>query len=191
MRQLEDLWIGRRYQLQSVVLYGHRRMGKTSILLNAANCLDSGIKVSYVNLVGLGDSPQGVGEALMAISDAIFETVKITPPNDTDLLNLPYRTFERYLKQIEANLEVRLIIALDEFEQIEQLIEAGKIPKDFIGYLRRLVQMSPKIAFAFAGLHTLEEITADYFSTFFRQCYNYRSKFFRTRSYSPNLSKPR
>lgn len=166
MRQLEELWV-MTHQLQSVILYGHRRMGKTSILLNAANCLGSGVKVAYVNLLRSGNSPQGVGEVLMAISDAIFQTVKLPPPNDADLLKLPYRTFERYLKQIEANLEVGLIIALDEFEKIEEMIEAGKIPNDFIGYLRGLVQMSPKIAFALAGLHTLEEMTADYFQPFF------------------------
>jgi hypothetical protein len=60
-----------------------------------------------------------------------------------------------------------LIVALDEFEKIEELIEAEKIPKDFMGYLRGLVQMSSKVAFAFAGLHTLEEMTADYFQPFF------------------------
>jgi hypothetical protein len=41
LRQLEELWvIG--HHLQSVVLYGHRRMGKTSILLNAATVQDQG-----------------------------------------------------------------------------------------------------------------------------------------------------
>ncbi|MBC1237052.1 ATP-binding protein [Nostoc sp. 2RC] len=166
IRQLEELWVMGN-QLQSVVLYGHRRMGKTSILLNAANCLGSQIQLAYVNLLRLGDSPQGVGEVLMAICDEISETVKLPPPADADLLNLPYRTFERYLKQVEANLEGGLIIALDEFEKIEDLIEAGKIPIDFMGFLRGLVQMSSKIAFAFAGLHTLEEMTADYFQPFF------------------------
>jgi hypothetical protein len=166
LRQLEELWV-MSHQLQSVVLYGHRRMGKTSILLNAANCSGSGVKVAYVNLLSLGDSPQGVGEVLMAISDAISDAVDCTPPSDTDLLNLPYRTFERYLKQVEAHLSAGLIVALDEFEKIEELIEVQKIPKDFMGYLRRQVQMSSKVAFAFAGLHTLEEMTADYFQPFF------------------------
>ena len=73
------------------------------------------------------------------------------------MLNLPYRTFERYLKQVEANLsETGLIIALDEFEKIEKLIEKGKIDSDFMEVLRGMVQMSPKIAFALAGLHTLD-----------------------------------
>jgi len=166
LRQLEELWIMGN-QLQSVVLYGHRRMGKTSILLNASQCLGSGIQLAYVNLLRLGDTPQGVGEVLIAISDEISQTVKLPPPNDADLLNLPYRTFERYLKQVETQLETGLIIALDEFEKIEELIEAEKIPSDFMGYLRGLVQMSSKVAFAFAGLHTLEEMTADYFQPFF------------------------
>ncbi|WP_236144426.1 AAA family ATPase [Nostoc sp. CMAA1605] len=166
IRQLKELWVMGN-QLQSVVLYGHRRMGKTSILLNASQSLGSGIQLAYVNLLRLGDSPQGVGEVLIAISDEISQTVKLPPPNDADLLNLSYRTFERYLKQVEAQLETGLIIALDEFEKIEELIEAGKIPPDFMGYLRGLVQMSSKVAFAFAGLHTLEEMTADYFQPFF------------------------
>lgn len=177
LRQLEELWVMGQ-QLQSVVLYGHRRMGKTSILLNVANCSGSRVKVVYINLLRLG-SPQGVGEVLMAISDAISDAIGCPPPDDDALLNLPYRTFERYFKQVVdmvqgTETETRhgtslqgLIIALDEFEKIEELIETGKIPNDFIGYLRGLVQMNAKVAFAFAGLHTLEEMTADYFQPFF------------------------
>jgi AAA+ ATPase superfamily predicted ATPase len=104
IRQLEKLWLTPGNQLQSVLLYGHRRTGKTSILLNAAQSLGSQVKVAYVNLLRVGDSPQGVGEVLMAISDEISDAVNIPPPADEDLLNLPYRTFERYLKQVEANL---------------------------------------------------------------------------------------
>jgi AAA+ ATPase superfamily predicted ATPase len=171
LRQLEELWvIGS--QIQSVVLYGHRRMGKTSILLNAGKFFRSGLQFAYVNLLRLGDSPQGVGEVLIAISDEISQALKLPPPTDADLLNLPYRTFDRYFKQVESNLEGGLIIALDEFEKIEELIDAGKIPSDFMGYLRGLVQMSSKVAFAFAGLHTLEEMTADYFHPFFGSLVN-------------------
>lgn len=164
--QLKQLWVNG-HHLQSVVVYGHRRMGKTSILLNAAQCLGSGIQLAYVNFLSMGDSPQGVGEVLIAISDEISQVVKLPPPTDADLLNLPYRNFERYLKQVATQLKTGLIIALDEFEKIEYLIDAGKIPQDFMGYLRGLVQMSPQVAFALAGLHTLEEMTADYFQPFF------------------------
>ncbi|MGB7711265.1 MAG: AAA family ATPase, partial [Microcoleus sp.] len=191
IRQLEELWVATGNQLQSVVLYGHRRMGKTSILLNVANSLGSQVKVAYVNLLLVGDSPQGVGEVLMAISDKISDAVNIPPPADADLLNLPYRTFERYLKQVEANLsETGLIIALDEFEKIEKLIEKGKIDSDFMEVLRGMVQMSPKIAFALAGLHTLDEMTGDYSHPFFASFINIKVSFMESAATRQILANP-
>ncbi len=106
-----------------------------------------------------------------AICDAVSEAVNVPPPDDEKLLKLPERTFERYLKQVVETFHATslrgLIIAIDEFEKIEELIAAGKISENFLGYLRGLLQMNSKIAFAFAGLHTLEEMTADYFQPFF------------------------
>ena len=166
IRQLEELWV-KGNPLQSVALYGHRRMGKTSILLNASNCLGSKVQVAYVNLLRVGDCSQGAGELLIFITDAIAKTVKIARPADRDLLDLPYLTFGRYIEQVIANVESGLIVALDEFEKIEELIDAGNINQDFIGFLRGMVQMSSKVAFAFAGLHTLDEMTEDYFNPFF------------------------
>jgi len=167
MRQLEEVWISKQ-ELQSVVIFGHRRMGKTSILRNISTRLDEKVKLAYVNLLTVGDHIEGVWEVLMAIADSLSDTLQIPPPDDDSLINLPYRTFERYLKQIETQLgDTGLIIALDEFEQIEELIKSDRIPKDFMAVLRGMVQMSPKIAFALAGLHTLEEMTEDYFNPFF------------------------
>jgi hypothetical protein len=190
LSQLEELWV-MGHQLQSVVLYGHRRMGKTSILKNAANCLGASLKVVYVNLLSLGNISQGVGEMLMAISDEIARTVNIPAPDDAELLNLPYRTFERYLKQVDAQLgETGLIIALDEFEQIEEFIAAKQIHQDYIKFLRGLVQMSSKVAFVFAGLHTLEEMTEDYFHPFFASIIPIHVGFFTPESTRQLLANP-
>ena len=167
MRQLEELWLDTK-RLQSIVLYGHRRMGKTSILLNVTNYSGSKIQVAYVNLQRLGTVSLGLGEVLIAITDEIAAVLQIPPPDDEAILKLPQRTFERYLKSVIASMDCQgLIIALDEFETIEELIRLGQIPPGFMGFLRGLMQMSPKIAFIFAGLHTLEEMTADYFQPFF------------------------
>jgi hypothetical protein len=190
LKQLKEVWILSQH-LQSVVIYGHRRMGKTSILLNVANSLGSQVKVAYVNLLLVGDSPQGVGEVLMAISDEISDAVNIPPPANADLLNLPYPTFRRYLKQVEANLsETGLIIALDEFEKIEKLIEKGKIDSDFMEVLRGMVQKSPKIAFAFAGLHTLDEMTGDYSHPFFASFNNIKVSFMESAATRQILANP-
>ena len=166
IRELEELWV-KGNNLQSVALFGHRRMGKTSILLNSSKCLGAKVQVAYVNLLRVGDCSQGVGELLIAITDAIAKTVKIAPPADDLLLNLPTLTFGRYIEQVVANIDGGLIVALDEFEKIEELIDAGKINPGFIGFLRGILQMSSKAALAFAGLHTLDEMTEDYFNPFF------------------------
>ncbi|MBP0022029.1 MAG: AAA family ATPase, partial [Cyanobacteria bacterium SBLK] len=167
MRELESYWI-HAAKPHSVVLYGHRRMGKTSILRNVATCCGANLRVVYVNLQILGHVTQGIGEVLMSITDELAIAFNLQPPADNDLLTLPKRTFERYLKTIIPHLDNQnLIIALDEFEIVEELIEKGQIPPDFMGFLRGMVQLSPKIAFAFAGLHTLQEMTADYFQPFY------------------------
>ncbi|MGB3514582.1 MAG: ATP-binding protein [Microcoleaceae cyanobacterium] len=167
MRQLEELWVISSHK-QSVVLYGHRRMGKTSILRNIAKSSGASVQVVYVNLQNLGSISEGMGEVFLAISDEMSEALSFPPPDTDELLRLPQRTFKLYLKQTIQQMQKKgLIIALDEFETIEELINAQQLPANFMGVLRGFVQMSPKIAFAFAGLHTLEEMSQDYFQPFF------------------------
>jgi hypothetical protein len=165
MRQLEELWL-MGHSIQSVVLFGHRRMGKTSILRNLSQRLGKNVKIAYINLLNSGVA-QTEGELLMALSDRIAQVINIEPPDDDKLLNLPYPTFQRFMTKVVDTLEETslqgLIIAVDEFEVIEELITARKISPKFMGYLRSLVQMSPKVGFVLAGLHRLEEMIADYF----------------------------
>jgi hypothetical protein len=166
MNQLAELWLLGQ-SVQSVVLYGHRRMGKTSILRNVHSHIGSTVYLAYVNLLLLSN-PQGEADVLIFICDEIQRVTGMEPPSNRDFADFPENTCRRYIQQVCDRLEnQKLIIALDEFEQIENFIRAGKIGPDFLQFLRGLIQLSPKIAFAFAGLHTLEEMTADYFHPFF------------------------
>ncbi|NET46642.1 ATP-binding protein [Okeania sp. SIO2B3] len=166
LKYLKELW-AIAPQPKSVILYGPHRMGKTSILRNIANCSSSDIQVVYVNLQSLAAISEGMGEIFLAISDEISDAINLPQPDIDKLLRLPQRTFQLYLQQAIQKLENKcLIIALDEFEEIENLINAKQLPANFMTVLRGFVQMSPKIAFAFAGLHTLEEMTEDYFQSF-------------------------
>ncbi|MBD1859465.1 MULTISPECIES: AAA family ATPase [Leptolyngbya] len=190
LKQLEELWF-MSDRLQSVVLYGHRRMGKTSLLRNINDRLGSNTQLIYVNLLNLGEVTQGAGEVLLSICDEIAQATNHPAPSDTDLINLPYPTFRRYLQSLIQSPDSKgLIIALDEFEKLEDLITAEKLSPDFLSYLRGLVQMSPKIAFAFAGLHTLEEMTEDYFSPFFASVIPIRLSFLDRASTRQLLANP-
>ncbi|WP_176453278.1 ATP-binding protein [Pseudanabaena sp. SR411] len=171
LRQLEELWFINT-RPQSVILYGHRRMGKTSILRNATTKVNTEVRVAYVNLLSVSSASNGITDILMAICDALEEVTEIPVPSNNDLFQFPETTFRRYLEQITKTFTGKgLIIALDEFEKIEELIDAGKLSKDFLGFLRGMVQMSSKLAFAFAGLHTLQEMNADYFQPFYASFY--------------------
>jgi hypothetical protein len=167
LRELQELW-GSVNKLQSVILYGHRRMGKTSILKNINQRLDGNIQLIHINLQGLGEIQHGLSDVLIAIADEIANTFKLVPPKDEDLINFPERTFKRFLQAaLESIPNQGLIIALDEFETLEDLIKAKKIPASFMEVIRTWTQLSPKLGFIFAGLHTLQEMTADYFQPFF------------------------
>ena len=177
MRQLQDPWMGN--HLQSVVIYGHRRMGKTSILKNVGRVLGSGLRVAYVNLLKSAGA-DNLSDVLLAISDQVAATLAIPPPKDADMANSPARTFERFLRRATNSLAdgEGLIIALDEFEKIEELIRANKLETSFWDYLRGLVQDSPKVGFALAGLHSLEEMSSDYSKPFFASLINIKVDFF-------------
>jgi AAA+ ATPase superfamily predicted ATPase len=170
IKKLQDIWRNKQ-QLQSVVLYGPRRMGKTSILRNLANysIKQEQVRVIYVDLQSVANIDKEVGEVFITISDEIATALQLEPPKDRELLTFPYRTFSNHLKKAVAKISPqRLIIALDEFEVLEELIKAKKITSELILYLRDLMQINSQIAFTFAGFHTLEEMTADYFKPFLK-----------------------
>ncbi len=190
MRQLQELWLMGNH-LQSVVLYGHRRMGKTSILRNVSQVLGSGLRVAYVNLLQSAGA-ENISDVLLAISDQVAAVLPIDPPRDADMVAQPARTFQRFFRRAIKTLREGegLIIALDEFEKIEELIAAGKLGNDFMAYLRGLVQDSPRVGFAFAGLHTLEEMSADYFQPFFASVIPIKVDFFKQATVQALLPNP-
>jgi hypothetical protein len=166
INQLAELWL-QNQSVQSVLLFAHRRMGKTSILRNAHSKMEGKVYLAYINLLLLSD-PQGEADILMFICDEIQRVTNIDLPPNNDFVTFPKNTCRRYIQQVCDKLDnKKLIIALDEFENIENFMKNGKISPDFLNFLRGLVQISPNTAFAFAGLHTLEEMTADYFHPFF------------------------
>ncbi len=173
LRELQSMWSGD--NLSSVVLYGHRRMGKTSILRNLEAYLPPNVSVIYINLQRVA-TVTSLAEVLLTMAEEIAQTLAIDAPEEEKISQHPEMYFNRYLDRLMRQIlpekaKTGLIIALDEFEIIEDLIEANTLPPNFLGYLRSLVQSSPRLAFVFAGLHTLEEMTADYFHPFFGSVY--------------------
>jgi len=172
LRRLEELWSGAG-QKPSVVLYGHRRMGKSSILHNLGARFGPHVVVVDFNMqrVGLVES---TGELLynlaLALYDAQEETrffgknpVSLEPDEEHFIAHNPYTAFDRFLKRLDrVRADRRFIVTVDEFELIEQMIAEEKLEARLLDFWRGLIQTYPWFVMAFAGLHTLQEMTRDY-----------------------------
>jgi hypothetical protein len=167
MRRLEELWIGEG-QKPSVVLYGHRRMGKSSILhnLGARFGLDTVIVDFNMQRVGLVES---AGELLYNLALALYDSLPnlqegVGEPDAARFADHnPYTAFDRFLRQIDrVRDDRRFIVTVDEFELIERAIEENQLEARLLDFWRGLIQTYPWFVMVFAGLHTLQEMTRDY-----------------------------
>ena len=173
MRRLEELWMVTG-QCPSVVIYGHRRMGKSSILRNLGASLGSQTTVVDFNMqrVGLVDSTE---ELLYNFALSIYDVLPVAlqgqlgePNEERFCTHNPFTALDRFLKQLDSvRAEQRFIITIDEFELIEQLIEQKRLEPRLLDFWRGLIQTYPWFVLAFAGLHTLQEMTQNYWNPLF------------------------
>jgi hypothetical protein len=191
VNELRELW-ALRQQPHSVVLFGHRRMGKTSILRNVGDYLSPNVHIAYLDAAGVGGLAAGAAGLLIALSDRIAQVTGISSPTEADFLGLPYASLMRYLDEVDGALgeHGRLIIALDEFEHLEYLIAHGLLKAGFLDALRSLSQRSPRLALALAGTHTLDEMSGVYAHPFFSSFEGVRVGFLALEAVNQLLTQP-
>jgi hypothetical protein len=177
LSRIEELWRPSG-QLPSILLYGHRRMGKTSILQNLDHHLGPNIHIIDFNLqrvamVGRHNPQTGTGELLHNLALNLYDSLPAPtdfpePTEPTFTQQNPYAAFDRFLQQLNPHRhQTRYIIALDEFELLEQRINEGRLDRELLTYLRSLINTYPWFILALAGLHNLQEMTHDYWSPLF------------------------
>ena len=67
-----------------------------------------------------------------------------------------------------------MVLALDEFEEIERKLTEGSISQDLMPFLRNMMQHRQGITLLFAGTHTLNQLIQDYWSPYFRSAVSCR-----------------
>lgn len=178
-KRLEDLWgSDSTMGVDSVVLYGHRRMGKTSILQNMGRRFGVNTIVAPFTMHRAGRILH-TGELLANFALAIYDAVTDALTHETN--NIPLEepdfdeydenwthVFNRFLRQVKHAIGTRrVILTIDEFEVIEQAIDDGRVEAELLQYLRGVIHSEQWLILALAGLHTLQEMTADYWSPLF------------------------
>jgi hypothetical protein len=170
--QLEELWL-KPGQVDSVVLYGHRRMGKSSILKNLPKRLDPSFNlVVDFNMQKIG-KVRNTGELLYALAlemhDHLPKSSLVIAPPDEQAFHASYNfAFNRWLKLIAPLAENhRFIVAIDEYELLEAAMAEGRIDQGLTDYLRGVIQSTDWFVLVLAGLYTLQEKCHDYWNPLF------------------------
>ena len=176
MRQIETRWATGDL-LPVLILYGHRRMGKTSILRNLEQAAPGGTLLVYLDMQNAGLIDH-TGQLLLDLAEAVHKRASAAgldagpAPAEADYASLgtARRALNALLDRLDASIgDRRLILAVDEFELIEEGIREGAIDARVLEYLRSLNQRHRWLALIFGGLHTLDEMGRDYRSAFYGQ----------------------
>ncbi|MEH2282001.1 MAG: AAA family ATPase [Nostoc sp.] len=147
-----------------LLLYGQRRMGKTSLLNNIGKLLPSNIIPMFVDLQGAPSSASDHAGFLYNLAREMEKSAKkqgVTLPSLARevLKSDPFTYFYEWLDKVEQALEQNTaLLALDEFEVLDNAIAKGRFDEqDVLGMLRHLIQHRPRFKILLAGSHTIAE----------------------------------
>jgi TIR domain/AAA ATPase domain len=162
-------------QTPTLLLYGQRRMGKTSILNQLPTLLGPGFLPVTVDCQApaTGESQAALlRHVTRCLSSALNQRLGITPddaharqakgaePLPLDALQSdPYSVFEDWLDSYQKRLatDTHLLVCLDEFERLNTAVAAGWGGR-FLDALRHWLQHRPNFALMFIGSHTFEQL---------------------------------
>jgi outer membrane protein assembly factor BamB/AAA+ ATPase superfamily predicted ATPase len=164
----------------TIVLYGQRRSGKTSLLNQLVNTdvLAPHIPV-YIDMQNESLSIT-ISKFLRNIAHYIQKALKkrgitIQQPGLKEFEDDPTFVFNCFLDEVEGYLQERkLILCIDEFEILEQKVKEKDLPQEVFEYLRSLMQHRENMNFLFSGTHTIKQLTANYWSVFFNIARHYK-----------------
>jgi tetratricopeptide (TPR) repeat protein/CHAT domain-containing protein len=159
-----------------LVLRGQRRTGKTSVLLRLRDTLPGETGGAYLPVL------VSVQALMMARNEGQFfyhlarrfqlevqrHGVEVPKPVAADFDRDPAGAFElEFLDQVAAALgQRRVLLMLDEFEKLKELIDQGRLGSAVLDYCRHLMQHT-SLLFLIAGTQKLRELTGKYWSVFF------------------------
>jgi AAA+ ATPase superfamily predicted ATPase len=148
-----------------LLLYGQRRMGKTSLLNNLGRLLPNSIIPMFVDLQGSASRASDHPGFLYNLARDMVKSAQqkrglTLPPLTREALAAdPFTYFEEWLDEVEQVLQDNTaLLALDEFEVLDSSITKGRFDEqDVLGMLRHLIQHRPRFKVLLAGSHTIKE----------------------------------
>jgi serine/threonine protein kinase/predicted Zn-dependent protease len=155
----------------SLVLYGQRRIGKTSLLLQLQRTLLSdGFLPVYFDLQDAGSLP--LGQVLADLAAQVAEQVGVEPPSQSSFDDQGQFFRHTFLPGLYETLENgrRPVFLLDEFGALAQTSETAIHERaalsTLLPYLRDLMDADTRPAFVFATGRHADDLLEDYEAAF-------------------------
>jgi hypothetical protein len=154
-------------QRPALLLYGRRRIGKTSTLLNLPRLLSSKFVPVFIDCQ---DAKWREGDEAFcyhlaaSIHDALNQRSLVETARRPQLERFERYAFTRlgeYLDQIEESsraAQKQILLTFDEYEKLEEGITASKVTTEVLNQLRTIVQHRERIVVLFSGSHRFEEM---------------------------------
>lgn len=141
-----------------LLLYGRRRMGKTTMLRNLAAFLPAHVRVVIISM----QNPQAFA-SLASLTGLVAEEIRSVCSGLDLPLNKPMDLSGMFkcLSAVDAALDAvhgRLVLGLDEYEQIDEKVGTGVFNIDLLAALRESIQYHRRITWLLAGSHHITEL---------------------------------
>jgi uncharacterized protein len=153
-------------QRPALLLYGRRRIGKSSTLLNLPRLLSSQyvpVYIDFQNAKWRDSDAMFCYQLVSTIYGELFQRALHEGLNQPRMEEFEQRTFTRfdhYLDRIEALsrcIGKQLLLTFDEYERMEEGATMGNITHEIFNQLRHIVQHRERLVVLFSGSYRFEE----------------------------------
>lgn len=155
----------------SVVLFGQRRIGKTSILLNLRSRLSSsGFVPVYFDL--MDRARKSLAQVTFELAVTIAQELQLPQPAPADFDDEGRSFREKFLPTVYTTLgeQKRLVLLFDEFDVLdttqEEQLPIGAAARTFFPYLRELMTEEPRLGYVFVVGRKASDLSIDVKATF-------------------------
>jgi hypothetical protein len=152
-------------QRPTLLLFGARRMGKTSTLKQLPVQLGPQIIPVSVDLQKAA-TVENASALLSLVAGKIIKSANLErrlklPPIEKDaLVKDPFLAFQEWLEKVDEKLGdyYWVLLALDEFESLGEMLGKERVDERIFQMLRGIIQHHPRVTVLMSGAHTLEEL---------------------------------
>ena len=142
------------YNSCPIILYGRRRVGKTTLIRNLKGFLPQNIKLIIISM----QDPLAFSSLSDFCTKILTEIQKVIPTKKEHCKDL--KNLYSLMDEVSTDLvnTGRLVLIIDEYENIDMKLQQDVFPHDFLDVVRESIQSHRQITWVFCGSHEITEL---------------------------------